>query len=409
MKSVRALDKFNQIVKISDVKSGAGDELFCIGCGGKLIARKGEVNAHHFAHLNSSNESGCSWGLESELHLLAKEAIALYQRISIPIGHLAPTGKIIELKDAVLETKNGSRIPDITAYYEGYPLLIEIAVTHKCGKDKIVELRKQNIDCIEYDLSPYDLIKNQVNNVEQVYKIIESSAARILSYCTSSALGALHFDSDKESHRALIIEARELSIKNKQSMIKLNNYETKIQQAEDSLSDKHNQASNAKNYFDKVMNDVATASEEHKKLKEEYKHNESLLELMRQETKLNREVLNKNEIMLELTEGKKVEIDNLMEKQDELKYKILNQDNLIADSAREISQPFIDELKDKIDRQNVHIAVEADKLDSWRFRQGIDSASRFRTSKLPQEERSAWLDMEIKRKEIKLSELNQCQ
>lgn len=403
MKSVRALDKFNQIVKISDVKSGAGDELYCIGCGGKLIARKGDVNAHHFAHLNTSSEGGCSWGLESELHLIAKEAIAHYKRITIPIGHIAPTGKVIELNNVTLEIGKENRIPDITSYHEGYPLLIEIAVTHKCGKDKIIELRKQNIDCIEYDLSPYDLVKNQINNVEQVYKIIESSSARILSYCTSSALGALHFDSDKESHRALIIEARELSIKNKQSMIKLNNYETKIKQAEESLSDKHNQASNAQEYFNKVMNDVASASEEHKKLKEEYKHNESLLELMRQETKLNREVLNKNEIILELAESKKIEIDNLMEKQDELKHKILNQDNLIADSAHEISKPLIDELNDKIDRQNVHIAVEADKLDSWRFRQGIDSASRFRTSGLPQEQRSAWLDMEIKRKEVKLN------
>ena len=46
----KAKGKNGKLVDINDVPSGLECECTCPGCGGKLVAKKGEDTAHHFAH-----------------------------------------------------------------------------------------------------------------------------------------------------------------------------------------------------------------------------------------------------------------------------------------------------------------------------------------------------------------------
>ena len=76
MKSVTykyALDEDGKHVCIDDVKRENKDrhEYKCLSCGGKMIARLGEKNRHHFAHV--SDEGFCNG--ETYLHRLSKWAI----------------------------------------------------------------------------------------------------------------------------------------------------------------------------------------------------------------------------------------------------------------------------------------------------------------------------------------------
>lgn len=66
MKNQYAIDSLNEIVNISNVNKQEKREFFCCNCGDKMIPKKGEINAHHFAHKTSF----CSY--ESYLHKLAK-------------------------------------------------------------------------------------------------------------------------------------------------------------------------------------------------------------------------------------------------------------------------------------------------------------------------------------------------
>src|SRR5690348_8256532 len=53
-----ALNTRNVLVHVVDVPRGKACECRCVGCGRALIAKKGEVLVHHFAHANNEACSG---------------------------------------------------------------------------------------------------------------------------------------------------------------------------------------------------------------------------------------------------------------------------------------------------------------------------------------------------------------
>lgn len=61
----------HQLVHISKVKSGLKCRCFCPACNDKLIAKTGKLKRHHFCH----SSSDCSHGVESALHIMAKEIL----------------------------------------------------------------------------------------------------------------------------------------------------------------------------------------------------------------------------------------------------------------------------------------------------------------------------------------------
>ncbi|WP_273446983.1 hypothetical protein [Neolewinella agarilytica] len=70
-----------KIVPIRRAKSGLKCRCFCPGCGAALSAKKGKVNAHHFAHHGAGE---CPGGIESGLHRFAKAVLHHHSCLLMP-------------------------------------------------------------------------------------------------------------------------------------------------------------------------------------------------------------------------------------------------------------------------------------------------------------------------------------
>lgn len=72
-------------VTIDEVESGLKCECYCPFCKSQLIARKGNLKTHHFAHYK---ELDCGYGVETILHKLCKEIIAKSKSFVVPALYL---------------------------------------------------------------------------------------------------------------------------------------------------------------------------------------------------------------------------------------------------------------------------------------------------------------------------------
>jgi hypothetical protein len=146
------------------VPNGRACNCTCAACGGPLLAAQGEKYADHFRH-----EAGaeCVGGLETALHLMAKQLLAEERRIALPRCEVIETlgeakftevlvdAYAVEIADVQFEVRGDedARKPDVVATWNGKPLLIEIRVTHAVDKVKRAVLRKRGVHAIEIDLS----------------------------------------------------------------------------------------------------------------------------------------------------------------------------------------------------------------------------------------------------------------
>ncbi len=184
MKSVEiklpfGLNENNIIVHIADVESGEKSNIVCPNCKSPLIAVKGSNKQHHFRHKNIKE---CKGGLESAIHLAAKQMIMEKKQITLPkyvytasatdskgIKHteakiFLPDTKIIYF-DSVQDEKelHGMRA-DILANKDSRLMMIEIYYRHKVDDQKIDKIKNANISAIEINLS--NLMPEDVKNSE---------------------------------------------------------------------------------------------------------------------------------------------------------------------------------------------------------------------------------------------------
>lgn len=131
---------------ISNVSSDEACCYRCPGCNARLIAKKGKLKQHHFAHAAGAD---CGVGVETALHLAAKEIIETKKYIYLPpvevkvprrgnpsvLDVLAPEQKY-SLDKVVLERRIDSIIPDVIAYVRNRALAIEIKVSHAVSECK---------------------------------------------------------------------------------------------------------------------------------------------------------------------------------------------------------------------------------------------------------------------------------
>jgi hypothetical protein len=138
-----------------------------------VIARKGEIKEHHFAHAN--NKDSCIINPESLLHKYAKEVIIEAMELTLPS---IPSLKVPEAKwkfqKIVPEYNLGKIRPDLVAYSGDTPIFIEIAVTHFIDQEKLKTIEYMGIRTIEIDLSDL-LVKNIKIPSDDVKKIILDS------------------------------------------------------------------------------------------------------------------------------------------------------------------------------------------------------------------------------------------
>ena len=70
-----------QLVHLVDVSRKLGCRCVCVVCAHPLVAKKGAIRRHHFAHLR---ETDCHGAPETALHLLSKELMSQLSTFAIP-------------------------------------------------------------------------------------------------------------------------------------------------------------------------------------------------------------------------------------------------------------------------------------------------------------------------------------
>lgn len=152
-----------------DVARGKACGCFCPGCGAELIAKhapEGKVSPH-FAHASGK---GCNTGLESALHLAAKQLIADRKVLYLPrlephvvkpgvngrsVEHkkLLSPGELVTLSDIRLEESLGAIRPDLIVDTQGFEVLVEIARTSFVTPEKLKKIKLLGKSAIEFDIS----------------------------------------------------------------------------------------------------------------------------------------------------------------------------------------------------------------------------------------------------------------
>ena len=188
------------VVSIADVPSGLACNCTCPGCGEPLIAKKGKKRSHHFSH---SNDSDCSAGYESSLHLAVKMILERKKQMMLPdcVAQHAPKerqvfdeaglrtvselgfsylehdprltwkyadqfdrhharngygvvrGGLVTFDRIAVEQREGNVIPDLIGYIKDKFIYIEVAVTHFVDDRKMDKLRDHDASTIELDFS----------------------------------------------------------------------------------------------------------------------------------------------------------------------------------------------------------------------------------------------------------------
>ena len=148
--------KNNELIHIDHVEKGLACNCQCPHCHGRLIARKGEKNAKHFAHYQIAD---CNHGTETALHLMAKQIVAQTCRVFVPyvpktVYDFSNRGKVFTFDNAVLEKQLSDKLRGDVVLYLGNSILnVEIKVTHEIDLNKTIELFNLGIPTIEIDFS----------------------------------------------------------------------------------------------------------------------------------------------------------------------------------------------------------------------------------------------------------------
>lgn len=173
----------NRMLSTAEVSPGLACGCVCPACHGALVARKGSRRRHHFAH--AVGNPNCRYGPETAIHRMAKQCLIEEGRIALPaftwkecarddLGQeheehgLVCAASRITFVSAVVEQPWLEFRPDVLAWCDGDPLLIEIAVRHPVGGAKLERLRKAGLACVEIDLSqddPLDLDKVRLSEL----------------------------------------------------------------------------------------------------------------------------------------------------------------------------------------------------------------------------------------------------
>ena len=146
-------------VHISAVERGLACGCVCSSCGEQLVAKKGNVQQHHFAHASAAD---CAGAVESALHLVAKEILSRKKAIVLPAVRVQfDSGNSIEINpegpypisEVRLEKGVGGIVPDVLVKVGDWELALEVFVTHRVDEGKLQRFRNLGLSVVEIDLS----------------------------------------------------------------------------------------------------------------------------------------------------------------------------------------------------------------------------------------------------------------
>jgi competence protein CoiA len=177
-----ALNQNASLTTIDQALRGLSCNCTCVCCGEAVIARKGMIREHHFAH--HSNKESCFIQRESLLHLYAKEVICENLGLQLPPmpGVYPDSPDPTSWWDFIKvdqEVPQPGFQPDLVAHLnDGTQLFIEVAVTSFIGEEKLERIKAAGIKTIELDLSELLLGKLPIPSAE-VKKLILEQASNI--------------------------------------------------------------------------------------------------------------------------------------------------------------------------------------------------------------------------------------
>lgn len=128
-----------------------------------MVAKKGPIQTHHFAHHSDRDGLSCSSAGETALHKLAKTVLDRRLEIALPEMFVSSDddrevvvqATKLSFDRAILEARDGAIVPDVILELRDRKLIVEFKVTHPCDDVKIARIRAMNVAAIEIDLSQY--------------------------------------------------------------------------------------------------------------------------------------------------------------------------------------------------------------------------------------------------------------
>ena len=198
-----AVNKNDQLVSIKQVERGLKCDCFCFECGEPVVAKKGEKNEHHFAHI--SNKESCFINPESILHKFAKQVIIEANGLLLPAlpNSQETEAKLWQFSQITPEVRLGNIQPDLMVMVDKDTYFIEIAVTSFVDEIKLERIKTFGTPTIELDLRellksetviPSDeaknFILNQLEHKRWLYPIaqVQEEAVNIVSTTSASTI-----------------------------------------------------------------------------------------------------------------------------------------------------------------------------------------------------------------------------
>jgi competence protein CoiA len=165
MSTVFALNESNHLVHVSEVTRGLACKCRCVQCVEPVLARRGPVRGHHFAH--ASHREPCDSNHESLLHWYAKQLIIEARVLVVPMTAaieqfmgLPPStsgAHMLHALGAVQEEVSlGAVRPDIlVTSADGVQIAVEVAYSSFCDLVKAAAFEAKGLPAIEIDLSGF--------------------------------------------------------------------------------------------------------------------------------------------------------------------------------------------------------------------------------------------------------------
>lgn len=230
-----AKNKDGKIVCVSDVPKGISCDCLCPHCGAPLLARKGKVRKHHFAHTKGME---CQHGYEASVHLLAKEVFQETKTLCLPrfalrheykggadrvlvhnsrknnnrdcevndqelaeLMHSMSFGSVcyadeyqrppVTFDEVLIEQFRGDVKPDAIAVVKGYELFVEFLFSHAVDNEKYKKIVESKVACVEVDLSNIKLKNDRDYDFSAMAKYLtDKSNIRWIYY--PEAIGKIH-------------------------------------------------------------------------------------------------------------------------------------------------------------------------------------------------------------------------
>ncbi|WP_295751566.1 hypothetical protein [Undibacterium sp.] len=170
-----------ELIHVDEVERGLACDCICTECHRTLIAKKGDVLEHHFAH--EADDIICNPSPETLIHSFAKQQVAKLTTLILPgfevevdtewadrIRHTAhwrahPYFRLPVISASV-EVDLGTVKPDVLCQVGPKPIAVEVYFRHKVDAEKIERFQREHyLSAVELDLSdlPVHASAEQIN------------------------------------------------------------------------------------------------------------------------------------------------------------------------------------------------------------------------------------------------------